>query len=276
MWRPRLPRIYLFLARVPPLIYLTAYLLAVPCFGFAYATVAYRGFYAPYAHLERQWISAKNDLVEYLSEKIRNEMDKAAARISSNTSAEVYMSHFEVGQDNLSFDLEGGSTVFQKRSLNAPIEDRLKPVILRSNSFSCHIIFHPVEDDYYARSQVDIELEVVSGDNCYNSTLDDDFRTKYKGSRPGIILTIDSDRAWDAVNLIEGFNGTPDSVGGNLWRMLYLSVVVITTLGLGDIVPISDAGRVLVGSEAMLGVLLVGLFLNAVAWRASRPNSGPP
>ena len=47
---------------------------------------------------------------------------------------------------------------------------------------------------------------------------------------------------------------------GSFFRMLYLSATTITTLGLGDIVPVTDPARWAVGCEAVLGVILVGLF----------------
>lgn len=59
--------------------------------------------------------------------------------------------------------------------------------------------------------------------------------------------------------------GFPIDVNGSLPRMLYLSGVTITTVGYGDVLPTSDITRVLVMTEAVSGVLLAGLFLNAVA-----------
>jgi hypothetical protein len=58
------------------------------------------------------------------------------------------------------------------------------------------------------------------------------------------------------------------SVASGLWaRMAYLSVVTITTLGFGDITPLTTAARFWVAAEAILGVVVVGLFLNALAIR---------
>ena len=54
---------------------------------------------------------------------------------------------------------------------------------------------------------------------------------------------------------------------GSFWRMLYLSTVTITTLGYGDIVPITPVSRALVGAEAILGILIIGLYLNALSQR---------
>jgi len=70
-----------------------------------------------------------------------------------------------------------------------------------------------------------------------------------------------------------GFNGDPSSISGQLPRMFYLSAVVITTLGLSDIIPITSKARMLVAAEAVIGIVFAGLFLNALAYRASiRPG----
>lgn len=49
--------------------------------------------------------------------------------------------------------------------------------------------------------------------------------------------------------------------------MFYMSATTITTAGFGDIVPLTNKARMLVTSESILGVVLVGLFLNALARR---------
>lgn len=46
---------------------------------------------------------------------------------------------------------------------------------------------------------------------------------------------------------------------------LYLSIITITTLGYGDITPLGKVGQLLTASEAVLGVILVGLFLNSLS-----------
>lgn len=46
---------------------------------------------------------------------------------------------------------------------------------------------------------------------------------------------------------------------------LYFSVVTITTLGYGDINPHEGVGKLLTGSEALSGILILGLFLNSLS-----------
>lgn len=60
-------------------------------------------------------------------------------------------------------------------------------------------------------------------------------------------------------------SGLPDQFS----RMLYLSAVSATTLGFGDIVPVTTGSRSLVTLEAILGVVFAGLFLNSLAKRRS-------
>lgn len=59
--------------------------------------------------------------------------------------------------------------------------------------------------------------------------------------------------------------GFPADRWDNWWRLLYTSAVTITTLGFGDVVPLSGPARGLVGSEAVVGVVLLGMYFNALA-----------
>jgi hypothetical protein len=55
--------------------------------------------------------------------------------------------------------------------------------------------------------------------------------------------------------------GLPES-----WQdSIYLSIVTITTLGFGDITPCTEMGKLVVSSEPLFGVVLLGLFLNALS-----------
>jgi hypothetical protein len=48
-------------------------------------------------------------------------------------------------------------------------------------------------------------------------------------------------------------------------QSIYFSVVTITTLGYGDITPQTEMARILTALESILAIILIGLFLNAVA-----------
>lgn len=67
--------------------------------------------------------------------------------------------------------------------------------------------------------------------------------------------------------------GSPAPQDFGLTRYLYLSVVTITTLGFGDIVPVTDRARMVVALEAIYGVVVAGLFLNALALKINRRSA---
>lgn len=73
-------------------------------------------------------------------------------------------------------------------------------------------------------------------------------------------------RAMGSLKLIaRGLHGNPHGLPGGFVRMLYLSAITTTTLGYGDIVPITSRARILVALEATLGIILIGLFLSAIS-----------
>jgi hypothetical protein len=78
---------------------------------------------------------------------------------------------------------------------------------------------------------------------------------------------------WRYIAASRGQTGYSDA---SIGRAMYLSAVTITTLGYGDIVPMTDAGRLLVATEAVLGVVLAGLFLNALARQTTLATRNPP
>jgi hypothetical protein len=99
------------------------------------------------------------------------------------------------------------------------------------------------------------------------------FRQGYQGfdyMAPALALNAQEDEQFR--RFLAGVRGDPSAFSDQPGRMLYLSVVIITTLGLGDIVPLTWQARALVGLEAITGVFLAGLFLNALAYRASRSS----
>ncbi|PCJ29209.1 MAG: hypothetical protein COA99_19640 [Moraxellaceae bacterium] len=48
-------------------------------------------------------------------------------------------------------------------------------------------------------------------------------------------------------------------------QSIYFSVITITTLGYGDISPVTETARLISAVEALSGIVLIGLFLNSLA-----------
>lgn len=74
------------------------------------------------------------------------------------------------------------------------------------------------------------------------------------------------------MNYFSAISGFPLYFAQEKWsnfpRMLYFSAMTVTTVGYGDIVPVTDGARIAVASEAILGVVVIGLFLNGLATRS--------
>ena len=59
----------------------------------------------------------------------------------------------------------------------------------------------------------------------------------------------------------------------HFWNSLYFSIVTITTLGYGDVTPTTDFAKILVSVESLVGLFLLGMFLNLESRRASQNNN---
>jgi len=56
-----------------------------------------------------------------------------------------------------------------------------------------------------------------------------------------------------------------DNLPNSFLTHLYYSAVTVTTLGYGDITPLTESAAIIVGTESVLGVVIIGLFLNQIA-----------
>lgn len=88
--------------------------------------------------------------------------------------------------------------------------------------------------------------------------------------REAAILPVPESLHRDVRILLDAARGFPSDEENVFWRMFYLSAVSITTLGYGDIVPINNTTRWLVSAEAILGLVLIGLFLNSLSHERER------
>jgi len=69
-------------------------------------------------------------------------------------------------------------------------------------------------------------------------------------------------------------NGFPSRTDGHFVRMLYLSAGTISSFGFGDIVPLTTEARLLTLVESLIGLILIGLFLNAIVQGVSPSFKG--
>ena len=67
----------------------------------------------------------------------------------------------------------------------------------------------------------------------------------------------------------------PDGVTG-WWELLYFSFTCLTSVGFGDITPVSNHARSLVMIEQMLGVLYLALVISRLVAMQARRRTGTP
>jgi hypothetical protein len=92
-------------------------------------------------------------------------------------------------------------------------------------------------------------------------------------SLPEVMMPISKRLNDDILNLGKGVQGDPSNLSGHFERMLYLSALTITTAGYGDITPLTTRARLLIILEAVLGIILFGLFLSTLSGQKSGNNS---
>jgi hypothetical protein len=89
-------------------------------------------------------------------------------------------------------------------------------------------------------------------------------------------LWLDHDLEWQLQSYAHAMRGIPYGAGSRFERMLYFSASTMSTLGHGDILPITPLARRLASLQAIVGLALAGLFLNAVAREAAKGVRQPP
>jgi hypothetical protein len=264
-----LRRISGVLGRPPSLAYAFAYLLLIPAFALVYWWFLPDQFFHTTAQYEPVMISASREVGRVIANEIlRSSSDSTTYhwKVSRRRfiPRQIYVSGISLNGDRLTGLLQAELdpvAVFrhEKITLVTRIAVCLDPLFVEGSSrerFECKQVrlmplgaFVPYLDDstYTLATHA---LFPYRAPFLYDSVL---------------VLPVSSQSDYDLQRYVLGARGLPFAIKGSFWRFLYFSVVTITTLGLGDIVPTSSFARLLVGSEAVLGVLLVGLFLNALA-----------
>ena len=266
----RMGAIYRTVSTSNPFLFAGAYLVTILLFASAYCLLAAshptQDFYAPYARYEPSGLADKSG-VEF---ELRAAFLRAFEANSSPSQGWVInRKAFEV--INLDVPKDGIVTftvvlwaMHEVHGLPASVAgpydlslDTAKSIYYDAPATICHSVKPPAMTDVQAENDFNFDL-LLTPSPLYR--------------QPHSLCWASTDEV-KLNRLLSGWRGDPRGLRHFYWRMLYFSVSTITTLGYGDIVPLSGAARFLVGLEAMLGGLLTGLFLNAVAWQASRSGA---
>lgn len=89
----------------------------------------------------------------------------------------------------------------------------------------------------------------------------------------GLIVSFNDEDDARLRSFYGGITGDPTKLSGAVFRMMYFSAVAITTVGFGDIVPLTTLARTLAAAESIFGILMGGLFLAGIGSQVVRKNS---
>ncbi|MCK5229785.1 MAG: two pore domain potassium channel family protein [Desulfobulbaceae bacterium] len=92
----------------------------------------------------------------------------------------------------------------------------------------------------------------------------DGIPTNYEAYTLGEVSEKDKDQL---AAYIKAHSGMNEKLDGHFIRMLYFSAVTVTTLGYGDIVPITNRARVAIAIESIIGLIIIGLFVSTLSKR---------
>lgn len=151
--------------------------------------------------------------------------------------------------------------LFVERVDRESIDEKKQQITL---SYSCQIplnISSNHKKEYYTMNCFEMSIADLER-SSYTGQVEGDFRIGYGfvgKENIGINQLINKYRL--------ALDGNDSSAGffNRYIRMLYFSTVTHTTLGYGDIVPINTVARSLVAFQSILGIVVMGLFLNSIA-----------
>lgn len=260
------------LARIPSITYLFAYFIAIPIFAFIYSSYP-RAFKSSTTTLEPSILVQKEELAEGLKNEILNPsglMPYYRVKVPTKTSIKIddlnlYFGSFTpdsisgrlilttVDSSNIKKYEWFGDFCLRAIKIDKKYEKR---VYQKARPLEIDLNWARYPDDPITKEEQE-NLEYLV------------FKSPFAGN--GLISFYVPRFLFNKFcNFFDTVKGLPAGFFSSYPRMLYLSTVTITTLGYGDIVPINRFSRSFVSLEALLGILIMGLFLNSLAHETAR------
>ncbi|RSB75818.1 two pore domain potassium channel family protein [Rhizobium pisi] len=281
-----------------PLWYLAIYFFLIPSFAGLYFLISPDGFYAPYASKESSWVDRQDEATLILGKAIflrvrANLCDPPGLFVKIGTTWKLHQalgskrfwalptrslfSRYYANCESLALSrsITDGQTIHVTLGIEVKEYQRARLSYNKRDAPLSYFRFDAectyTERTHPHRGILDCGLIGEKGADLSKP----EFRSASQARKWVAAAVSGKFIVWgDEVSTLTDFQnefvGISTAIGKDIGRMLYLSVVILTTLGLGDIVPVANASRLLVGLEATSGIFIAGLFLNALAWRASQ------
>jgi hypothetical protein len=261
------------ISSVHPLIYLIVYLAMIPVFATGYYLMP-PGLYAPYARFEAGAATDALNLGKTFEGAIRRSL-------ALKKDGAVVVSGWKLRPETLNIQgissSDGSALTFVLRAFFRGEDTATErhffiglPVSLQAD-VNIVVGKDPQRPDYFMRPlETTVEKHAADIRAFEEAAFREMLRSYEEPSLLVPALMLQPNEEVELRRYFEGAKGNAVAISGAWWRTVYFSSIVITTVGFGDIVPITPLARMLVAFEAVLGIALAGLFLNAIAYRASR------
>lgn len=276
---PLLQRISIFFARVPAFGYGLTYLALIPLYGLIYFLFFPNDFYHSTATREQAYFAAQHRLSNQLLSSLVADLQATYGGNLIDIGDGEAMCIDRLRLDGFDIDNRGTAT-FQ---VTAPIvdpgaegdpcsSDSITSIVVLTAASDLALDFPVFEDPDAREAPAEEWVTVRMLDSDSHSAAQRLFAPPFRSPRARVSedgtryeFAISPEVARQLQVVLRASQGFPAGIPGNLPRMLYLSAATVTTTGYGDIVPITTRARFLAISEAILGLVIVGLFLNSIA-----------
>jgi Ion channel. len=270
-----------YAGKVSHLVYAGVYILLIFIFAIIYTSMP-NNFYHSTVQYENSLKLDENDILECLKNNIiesqlnfdgenifindRVSIDAKSLSVTSFKYEENNEVSFAVNLVINDFTEKGQVEIGQKRYFKFSLDSKLGIVDKYSSDMIYYSLLTPIENNNIFSKELDYKNEDITKAIFPVKSVEGLDTSE-------LIISLDSKLFNKIIYLKNAKNGFPSGVSNNFERMFYLSAVTITTVGYGDIVPITSLARTLIALEAILGVVLVGLFLNSLSVRMSNSIS---
>jgi len=268
-----LTKLTLALSRVHPLAYLLTFLIAIPSFAFLYFFATPKGFYAPYSRYEPRAVSDTLQLASLIETALHRSLD-------ARPKQESVVGNWKLDPDSVRVDnvnSTDGTNLWFRVSFSADgigessgMKRANWSIFLTVSERPTHAIISGDVDSLATYRVPDIDFSRYT--SPFKEQYEELFRTVFGQKEffgiPTPALALKGLEELQFREYLHHIKGDPATINADLPRMIYLSAVVITTLGFGDILPVTPGARILVAMEAITGIVFAGLFLNALAYHA--------
>lgn len=252
------------IAKIPIRFIVIAYIAVIVSFAFIYTTIP-SGFYHQTISLEKSYekeaVNFSNKILKVIKENFK----------------EIYQSE-EIEFDDIKIDirsLEAEKSYVESERVIVPIN--LKVEVHGGGCSEKNVVYEDFFDISLGTNILKINknlyVPLVITSNVFVECSDIDVTKinynqlfKNKGFLSPVIQ-VDENIEKEIDNFLLASKGYSNEVNSHFFSMLYLSAVTITTIGYGDIVPITFFTRTLITIEALTGMILMGIFLNNITYK---------